>query len=78
MGRIIIGILMMIGGFLITWKADAVYRIIGQLPIGEKMFGGGGTRFLLKLIGIAFIFVGFFVITKFHERILEGIFGRLF
>jgi len=77
-GRIIVGIIMMIVGFLITWKTESVYRAIGRLPIGEKLFGSGGTRFFLKLLGILIIFIGFMVVTKFHEKILGAIFGRLF
>ncbi len=77
-GRIIIGLLMVVAGFLIVWKTDRVYRAVGSLPFGEKIFGSGGTRFLLKLIGLLLIFVGFLVMTKLHEKVLEAIFGRLF
>ncbi len=77
-GRIIVGILMAGAGFMIVWKTDRVYRAIGRLPFGEKIFGSGGTRLLLKLIGLILIFVGFLVITNMHTRILASIFGRLF
>jgi len=77
-GRIIVGLIMAVAGFLIVWKKDVVYRAVGRLPFGEKVFGGGGTRFLLKLIGILLIFVGFLVMTGLHTRVLEAIFGRLF
>ena len=77
LGRIIVGFLMAAAGFMIVWKTDRVYRAIGRLPFGEKIFGSGGTRFLLKLIGLILIFVGFLVITNLHTKILEAIFGRL-
>jgi uncharacterized membrane protein len=78
LGRIIVGFIMVAAGFLITWKTDRVYRAVGRLPFGEKVFGSGGTRFLLKLIGLIIIFVGFLVITNLHVRVLQSIFGRLF
>ncbi|MFZ5365102.1 MAG: hypothetical protein ACOZBH_02815 [Patescibacteria group bacterium] len=77
-GRVIIGILISVSGFLIVWKTEFVYRAVGRIPTGEKLFGSGGTRFFLKLLGIIIIFVGFFVITNYHEKILNAIFGKIF
>jgi len=75
--RILVGLIFVAVGFLMVWKTDSFYRIFGRLPIGEKLFGSGGTRTVLKLFGVIIIIVGFFIITRFHERILEAIFGRI-
>lgn len=75
--RVLVGLIFVAVGFLMVWKTDFFYRIFGRIPTGEKMFGTGGTRVFIKLFGILAIIVGFFVITRFHERILDSIFGRL-
>ncbi|HUT22343.1 MAG TPA: hypothetical protein VMX18_02955 [Candidatus Bipolaricaulota bacterium] len=76
--RIIIGFLIAGAGFMITWKTDAVYRAVGSMSLGEKFFGAGGTRFLLKLIGIIAILIGFTVIVNLQNKLLGATLGRLF
>lgn len=79
MGRVLIGILITIGGFIIVWKSENILRTFGYVAWAEEHLGTeGGSRLFYKLIGIAFIFLGFFVISGIWYDLLNafvGLFG---
>ena len=78
MGRIIIGILMVVSGFMLIWKNEAVIRFAGTNAWTEDKLGTmGGTRLMYKLIGIAIIFGGMLAITNMHQGFLQGTVGAL-
>jgi|TARA_B100001971_G_C18203570_1_gene546141 hypothetical protein len=78
MGRIIIGIILIIGGFLLAWKNEDVVGFTGYNAWAESKMGTmGGTRMLYKLLGVAAIFIGILAITNMHQGFLEGTVGRL-
>jgi hypothetical protein len=73
--RVPLGIAIVAVGLHMVWKTDFYYNLSGPIPFGEKHFGTGGTRFLLKLIGVGVAFIGMFVITNLIGDILGGIAG---
>jgi len=78
MGRIIIGILLVVAGFLLIWKTESVVQFTGYSSWAENKLGTmGGTRLLTKLIGLFAIFVGMLAITNMHQGFLESTVGQL-
>ncbi len=78
MKTFIVGILIVIAGFLLMWKTEAVYRFTGRVAFAEKYFGTeGGTRLFYKLLGAFTIFIGFLVLTGFFKGFLRGTVGLL-
>ena len=76
--RIIIGIILVLLGFLLIWKTEAVVQFTGYSNWAEsKLCTMGGTRLLYKLIGLGVIFAGMLAITNLHQGFLEGTAGKL-
>jgi hypothetical protein len=69
--RIIIGILVVVAGFMITWKSEWMMRNFGRVEWAEEHVGG--SRFFYKLIGVVAIFLGLFIITGIWTDILNSI-----
>jgi len=79
MGRIFLGIIMTIIGFMMAWKTEALISFTGLSGWAEdKMRTMGGTRLMYKLIGIGMIFAGMLAITNMHQGFLQGTIGKLF
>ena len=77
--RILIGLLLIILGFLLVWKSNKVVNFGGKSDWAEKNLGtSGGTNLMYKLIGILVIFFGLLVVTAQEQGFLEGTLGRLF
>ena len=78
MFKIIIGLLIIVGGFMMALKSEWLLRHFGRIYWAEDKFPfEGGTRFFYKILGIVIIFLGLFVITGIWTDILTAIF-RLF
>jgi len=72
--RFFIGIILLAGGFLITWKSEWLFQNFGTIPFFEKYFhSSGGGRFGYKIIGVLFIFAGILAITNLHVQLLTKI-----
>jgi hypothetical protein len=72
--RFLVGLLLMVGGYFVTWKADWLLRNFGSIPMFDKYLKtAGGGRLGYKLIGIGFIFAGVMAITNLHVNILTKI-----
>jgi hypothetical protein len=57
-GRLLIGILGTVGGFLLVWKTNSVFGFTGRFEFAEKYLGTeGGSRLFIKIIGVIVIFV---------------------
>ena len=75
MFKVIIGILIIFGGFMMASKSEWLLRSFGRVDWAENRFPfEGGTRFFYKILGIIVIFLGLFVITGIWTDILTGIF----
>ncbi len=71
--RYLIGLLLVMAGAVIVWKSEWIYRNFGEVAWAEKHLGTeGGTRLFYKLLGLAVIFLGFFVISGIWELLLGG------
>lgn len=76
--NILLGLIIIIVGFLITWKAEWMYQSWGTIPFFEKYFhSSGGGRFGYRIIGILIIFVGIMTLTGLHRGILEWLAKKL-
>ena len=72
--RFILGIVLMLGGFLVTWKSEWLFLNFGTIAFFEKyLHSSGGGRLGYKLIGMLFMFAGIMAITNLHVRILAQI-----
>ncbi|MEW6610373.1 MAG: hypothetical protein AB1352_01945 [Patescibacteria group bacterium] len=74
--RIFLGLLMIVGGALLTLKANWIVANFGYSEFAEskiKMYGG--SRLLWKLIGIITIFIGFLVVTNLYGDLIMMFFG---
>ncbi len=77
--RFIIGFAVVIGGFLMVWKADWFVKNFGQIGWAEEHLSTeGGTRIFYKILGIIFIMGAFMGMTGLLGDIVGGIFGPLF
>ncbi|MFC1618005.1 hypothetical protein ACFL2B_01865 [Patescibacteria group bacterium] len=76
---IVAGIIMIIIGFFLAWKAYAVFKMIGRVDWAERHLSSmGGTYGLIRLIGIAIIIIAFMYMTGlFDYLVVEGL-GQLF
>lgn len=54
------------------------YGLLGSVPWAERTFGGGGSQFFYKLLGIVIILIGAMVMTNLFEIIVGGFIGSLF
>jgi hypothetical protein len=76
--RILIGIWVSFGGFMMVWKTQFFLDMIGRIEWAEKNLGGGGSRLLYKLIGIVIILIGFLAITNLYDMVIGGFITSLF
>ena len=77
--RYIIGILMVVIGIVLIIKTEWFIQNFGTSAWAEEKFGySGGTRLMYKLIGIAFIFIGFLAVTNMISGFLFGTIGKIF
>lgn len=77
-GQFIIGVLITAFGVWMAWKTGAVLQLLGRNYWAEKTFGGGGSRLLYKLIGIAFSILGIIVMTDLYDIIVGGFIMSVF
>jgi len=72
--RIILGIIVILAGFILTWKSEWFFQNFGTIPFFEKyLHSSGGGRFGYKIIGIIATFIGIMILTNLHVRILTRI-----
>lgn len=77
--RFFIGFLLVVVGFLMVWKTEAIVGFAGYSDWAERNLGTeGGTRLMYKLIGIGCIFLGMMAITGLYEGFMEATVGALF
>lgn len=77
--RFILGFIGIAIGTVFIIKTEWFIRNFGVSAWAEEKMGtSGGTRLLLKLIGIGIIFISMLAITGLLEGFVLGTFGRLF
>ena len=73
--RILLGLAVMVVGFLIVWKTGVIYEWFGTVDWAERKLGGGGSRLFYKLLGVGTVFIGIFIAVDLIGSILGGIYG---
>lgn len=76
--RILLGLVIAIVGTLMVIKTPWFMSMIGRIDFAEKTFGGGGTRFFYKLVGIIVAIFGIIVMTNLFEVLFGGFILSLF
>jgi hypothetical protein len=76
--RIFIGLLVMGLGVLFAFKTEWFLRMLGRVDFAERVFGGGGTRFFYKLLGVFFCVIGILLVTNLFGNFMLWLFGGLF
>jgi len=76
--RILIGLAIMAGGVIITWKTEWILSIMGRNWWAERTFGAGGSRTYYKLWGIFIAIIGIIVATDLFDRIVGTFIINLF
>lgn len=76
--KYIIGILVMVLGACLVIKTDWFVENFGHSDWAEQKLGGGGTRLLYKLIGLAAIILALLGMTGSLGEIIISIFGGIF
>lgn len=76
--KYVLGIIIIVIGFLFVWKSDWLMYNLGRIEFAEKYLGSGfgGTRIFYKLLGIAIIILAFMYMSGAIESILNGLFGN--
>ena len=77
LARILIGFLVSGLGVLMTIKTEWFMYMVGEVQFAQRMFGGGGTRFFLKLFGMFITIIGFLVITNLFDNVVGGFIQRI-
>lgn len=78
MGNFFGGLLMTLLGILFVVKTEWILDFVGYSVWAESKIGMfGGTRLLIKVIGLIAIVVGFFFMAGLEEEILGWIAGFL-
>ncbi len=71
MSNIILGLVIVIAGFLLVWKTEWIVINFGSVYWAEKHLGTeGGTRIFYKLLGIIIIVIGYSVMTNLLQPFL--------
>jgi hypothetical protein len=76
--NILIGLILVVIGFVIVWKTRNFMDFFGPIAWAEAKLGGGGTSLMYKFIGIVFIFIGFMWATNLWNAFLSATIGGLF
>ena len=72
--RVFIGILITVAGFIVVWKSEKVLGFFGKSAWAEKHLQyEGGSHLFYKLIGVAIILAGLFLISNIWQDIAGGI-----
>ncbi len=74
----IVGLILSIGGALITIKSEKIFEFFGRIEwFEDKLGSSGGSRLGYKLIGILFFFIGILTMTGLIGGFLQFILSPL-
>lgn len=75
--RILLGLAIMIVGFLFVLKTRTLMDWFGRVEWAERKLGAGGSWTFYKLLGVGIAFLGVFIATNIISDILTS-FASLF
>jgi hypothetical protein len=73
----ILGFIIFLMGPTLVIRTDWYLENVGRIEWAEQHLGGG-TRFFLKLLGVAFIFLGLLMMFNLFGSLVMWVFGPLF
>jgi len=73
--RIILGIAVIVLGFLMVWKTVMFQEFLGRNNWAEQKFGPGGTTTFYKLMGVGVAFLGMLIATNLISNTMESLVG---
>ena len=76
--KYVLGLLVIVVGALLVIKTEWFIENFGQSSWAEDKLGGGGSRLMYKLIGIAAILLSLMAMTGMLGEVIIGIFGGIF
>jgi len=71
--NIILGLVVIILGFLMTWKSEPVFNFTGSIEYFERKLGS--TRSGIKLVGVVMSLVGMLIFSGLINDIMESFVG---
>ncbi|MFH1171245.1 MAG: hypothetical protein V1778_01750 [bacterium] len=78
-GQIFFGLLLVVIGYFLAWKANAFLANFGRIAWFEQHLGTeGGSRTFYKLLGIVTIILGFMYATGMLQSLLRTFFSPMF
>ena len=76
--QIIVGLIGIVFGFILVWKANWIVENLGRIAWAEQHLASeGGSRLLYKLIGISVIILAFMLMFGIMEGIIKAIFAPM-
>jgi len=79
LARILVGLFIAVIGFLMVWKTNWFLGFVGSIGFAEKYFSAeGGSRAILKIIGVVIVFIGFAIMTNLVQGMISSVVGPLF
>lgn len=76
--NILLGLILIVVGFLMVLKTESLLRSFGRIAFFEKYLGvEGGSRLGYKLIGLLTIFIGALIMTGMIGGLLSWILSPL-
>lgn len=76
--RVVIGLVIMVFGFIVVWKTDFFMEWLGPSEFAEAKLGPGRSKLFYKLIGCAICFIGIMIATNLIQETISSVFGPLF
>ena len=76
--KYIIGILVIVVGAFMVIKTQWLVENFGHSAWAEEKLGGGGTRLMYKVLGIAIILLSLMGMTGMLGEVIVSVFGKLF
>jgi predicted metal-binding membrane protein len=78
MGNKIVGILMIVVGFLMVWKSFSLLKTFGRIDWAEEKWGTGASNLLYKLLGLMLITIGIMIFANLLGPSFMSNFGSFF
>jgi hypothetical protein len=76
--RILLGLGIIVVGYLMALKTNWFLDILGPVEWAERHIVGGGTRTFYKLLGMLIIIIGIIVVTDLYDEIIGGLVRSIF
>lgn len=76
--RILLGIGIIVLGYMMAAKTQWFLDILGPVAWAEKHFVSEGSRLFYKLLGILIIVLGIIVVTDLYDTIIGGFVTMVF